>query len=200
MMREGLRRLLEATPGVQVIGEAADGRTAVKQASQLSPDVVVMDINMPDLNGVEATRQIRADGKGPKVIALTGHEPTRFASEMLRAGASGFALKTNAFQELGNALEAVCAGKIYLSPSITSDETFISDGQPSAWSRLSAREREVLQLLAEGKAVKEIAVHLNVSIKTAETHRRNLMEKLDIHTVAELTKYAIREGITSAQF
>ena len=202
MMRAGLKLLLQSLPGVKVIGEAGDGRTAVRMAGELSPDVVVMDINMPDLNGIEATRQIRAQGKGPKVIALTAYSPSKFTTEMLKAGASAYVLKTSAFQEIGNALDAIQHGKVYLSPAVS--EAVIqeapSDGNGhSVFSKLSSREREVLQLLAEGKATKEIAVHLHVSVKTAETHRRNLMEKLGLHSIAELTKYAIREGITSTE-
>ena len=204
MMRAGLRALLEQRPGAKVIAEAGDGRAAVQLALQLAPDVVIMDINMPDLNGVEATRQICAEGKGPKVIALTGYAPSTFAVEMLNAGASAYLLKTNAAAELSKALDAVCAGKIYLSPEV-SDEVMNKPAHPnngggSVFSKLSAREREVLQLLTEGKSTKEAAVRLKVSIKTVETHRRNLMEKLDLHSVAELTKYAIREGITSTEF
>jgi DNA-binding NarL/FixJ family response regulator len=204
MLRAGLKVLLETQAGAQVIGEASDGRTAVKLAAQLSPDIVVMDINMPDLNGIEATRQIRANGKGPKVIALTAFAPSHFTTEMLKAGASGYVLKTSAFQELGDALDAVRAGKIYLSPAVA-NEAMTNDGSnghasQNVFSRLSGREREVLQLLAEGKSTKEVANHLDVSVKTAETHRRNLMEKLGLHSIAELTKYAIREGITSTQY
>jgi len=203
MLRSGLKLLLQAKEGVEVVGEAADGRSAVRMAAELSPDVVVMDINMPQLNGIEATRQIRADGKGPKVIALTAYAPIKFTTEMLKAGASGYVLKSSAFQEMGSALDAVIAGKVYLSPEVSSavmanSEMAIKDRQ-SVFSQLSGREREVLQLLAEGKATKEVAVHLKVSVKTAETHRRNLMEKLGLHSVAELTKYAIREGITSTE-
>ena len=204
MMRAGLRALLEQRPGVKVIAECADGREAVRLAQQLSPDVVVMDINMPDLNGVEATRQICADGKGPKVIAMTGYAPTTFAVEMLDAGASAYLLKTDAAVELSKAMDAVCAGKIYLSPDVSNEvmnkTPRQANGQKSIFAKLSAREREVLQLLSEGKATKEVARRLNVSIKTVETHRRNLMEKLNMHSVAELTKYAIREGITSPEF
>jgi DNA-binding NarL/FixJ family response regulator len=203
MLRAGLKVLLESQAGAQVIGEASDGRTAVKLAAQLSPDIVVMDINMPDLNGIEATRQIRADGKGPKVIALTAFAPSHFTTEMLKAGASGYVLKTSAFQELGDALDAVRAGKIYLSPAVASEAMANPGGNGHAsnvFSQLSGREREVLQLLAEGKSTKEVATHLDVSVKTAETHRRNLMEKLGLHSIAELTKYAIREGITSTQY
>src|SRR5207248_529645 len=163
----------------------------------------VMDINMPDLNGVEATRQICAEGKGPKVIALTGYAPSTFAVEMLNAGASAYLLKTGAVAELSKAMDAVCAGKIYLSPEVSNEvmnkTPRQANGQKSVFAKLSAREREVLQLLSEGKATKEVARRLNVSIKTVETHRRNLMEKLNMHSVAELTKYAIREGITSPE-
>jgi len=203
MMRAGLKALLQSRPGVEVVGEAGDGRSAVRMAGELSPDIVVMDINMPDLNGIEATRQIRADGKGPKVIALTAYAPHRFTVEMLKAGASAYVLKTSAFQELGEALDAVLAGRVYISPSASGsvqDGDGLTNGERTVFQQLSAREREVLQLLAEGKATKEVPVHLNVSVKTAETHRRNLMEKLGLHSVAELTKYAIREGITSTEF
>jgi DNA-binding NarL/FixJ family response regulator len=204
MMRAGLRALLEQRPDVKVIAEAGDGRAAVRLAREHSPDVVVMDINMPDLNGVEATRQICADGKGPKIIALTGYAPTRFTVEMLNAGASAYVLKTAAATELTMALDAVCAGKIYLSPEVSNEvmqkPSPDANAKRSVFHHLSSREREVLQLLAEGKSTKEVAARLNVSIKTVETHRRNLMEKLNIHSVAELTKYAIREGITSAEF
>jgi DNA-binding NarL/FixJ family response regulator len=203
MMRAGLKLLLESEPGVEVVGEAADGRSAVRMAEELQPNVIVMDINMPDLNGIEATRQIRAEGKGPKVIALTAYSPSRFSGEMLRAGASAFVLKSNAFQELGRALHSVLEDRVYLSPSVSdammADTTTRLSPEKSIFSTLSGREREVLQLLAEGKATKEIAAELRVSIKTAETHRRNLMEKLGTHSVAELTKYAIREGITSVE-
>ena len=204
MMRAGLKVLLEGKSGARVIGEAGDGRTAVRLAAELSPDVVVMDINMPELNGIEATRQIRADGKGPKIIALTAYAPTHFTTEMLRAGASGYVLKSSAFDELGEAMDAVRAGRIYLSPAVSGEMMNVPQGDghshATVFSQLSGREREVLQLLAEGKSTKEVANHLQVSVKTAETHRRNLMEKLGLHSIAELTKYAIREGITSTHF
>jgi two-component system, NarL family, response regulator NreC len=200
MLRAGLRSLLEDEAGFEVIAEAEDGRTAVRLAAELSPDVVIMDIHMPDLNGVEATRQIKnGNGDGPKVIALSAHSDERFAREMLRAGASSYVLKHAAFEELAAALKAVIANQTYLSPSVAQVvmKDYVKNG--SAFSTLTAREREVLRLLAEGKATKEAAMHLKVSVKTVETHRRNIMEKLGTHSVAELTKYAIREGLTSAE-
>jgi DNA-binding NarL/FixJ family response regulator len=201
MMRAGLKVLLQSRPGYTVVGEAENGRDAVKLARELNPDIVVMDINMPDLNGIDATRQICANGTSPKVIALTAYAPARFTAEMLKAGASGYVLKTSAYQELGKALDTVIAGMAYFSPSVSQSAAAITTGSEhlSVFSQLSSREREVLQLLAEGKSTKEIAGALNVSVKTAETHRRNLMEKLGLHSIAELTKYAIREGITSVE-
>jgi two-component system response regulator NreC len=204
MVRAGLRSLLEAEAGLDVVAEADDGRTAVKLAAEVAPDVVIMDISMPDLNGVEATRQIRSapEGESPKVIALSGHTDKRFTLEMLKAGASGYVLKDSAFEELAKAVRAVVADQIYLSPGVA--DVVVRDavggpGHEPAFARLSPREREVLQLTAEGKAMKEIAAHLHVSIKTVETHRRNLMEKLNLHSVAELTKFAVREGMTSLE-
>ncbi len=202
MMRAGLRSLLQGEADVEIVAEAADGRTAVELAARLSPDVVVMDVQMPDLNGIEATRQIRAGGDGPRVIALSAHSDRRFAAEMLRAGASGYVLKDAAFDDLTAALRAVVARKAYLSPGVAGavlDEYVRGEGpSPSAaFAKLSPREREVLQLMAEGRATKEVASDLHVSPKTVETHRRNIMEKLDLHSVAELTKYAVREGLTA---
>jgi len=198
LVRDGLRSLLGSVPGVEVVAEAANGRTAVQLAQSLLPDVVVMDIEMPDLNGIEATRQITANGHGPKVIAVTAAANPQIAARMLDAGATAYVIKTAAFDEFANALNAVRAGKTYLSPVLTDSMNGDSAVKASAFARLSPREREVIQLLAEGKTNKEVAAQLHVSIKTAETHRRNLMEKLEIDSVAELTKYAIREGITSA--
>jgi DNA-binding NarL/FixJ family response regulator len=202
MIRSGLRALLSHEADLTVAGEAEDGRTAVKKASELSPDVVVMDLRMPDLNGIEATRQIHAVNPGIKIVALSANSDRRSVTEMLRAGAQGYVLKAAAFEELVAAIRAVMGGEIYLSPSITGVDVadFKNNGaaeKGTAFADLSAREREVLQLIAEGKATKEVAAALHVSIKTAETHRRNVMEKLKLDSVAELTKYAIREGITS---
>lgn len=202
IMRDGLRTLLAKHAGITVVGEAEDGRETVQLAKKLSPDVVIMDIAMPDLNGIEATRKIVAEHPGVKVIALSMHSDRRFVSEMLKAGASAYLLKDCAFEELVTAIQSVMKNKPYLSPGITGVviEQYVrgraKPGSP-VFSPLSDREREVLHLMAEGKTTKEIASQLNLSIKTVETHRMNIMEKLDIHTIAELTKYAIREGLTS---
>lgn len=201
MIREGLKALFRLQPDIEVIGEAETGRAAVRLAAEWAPDVVVMDVNMPDLNGVEATQQIVAHGNGTKVVALSEHTDTRFTTEMFRAGASGYVVKEAAFDELVAAIRAVLAGKAYLSPRITGavvkDQLRGGKRGSSVVAKLTDREREVLQLLAEGKATKQVAARLHVSVKTVETHRRNVMEKLDLHSVAELTKYALREGITT---
>ena len=205
MVREALRSLLHSQPGIEVVGEAKHGREAVQMAADLKPDVVVMDVSMPDLNGVEATRQIRAAvGKGPRVVALSAHSGPRLPAEMLRAGAAGYVMKDAAFEELTEALRSVMDDKVYLSPSVArgvavTDATAGPDSDTSPFTRLSPREREILQLVAEGKAMKEVAHHLNISVKTVETHRKNVMEKLGIDNVAGLTKYALREGLTSLQ-
>ena len=204
IVRDGLRSLLDKHSGIEVVGEAETGRMAVKLASKLLPDVVVMDIGMPDLNGIEATRQIITDRPGVKVIALSMHSDKRFVRGILKAGASGYLLKDCAFEELARAIQTVLSGRVYLSPQITDVvvddyKKVTSERDVSALSSLSPREREVLQLLAEGKNTKEIAFDLSLSVKTIETHRQRITEKLDIHTVAELTKFAIREGLTSLE-
>ena len=202
IVRDGLRTLLEKNPDIIVAGEAEDGREALQMAQKLLPDVVVMDIAMPDLNGIEATRQILADRSTVRIIALSMHSDKRFVSEMLKAGASAYLLKDCAFEELITAIRTVMKGKIYLSPGIAGvviGEYIKKDAKAdsSVFSLLSDREREVLQLMAEGKTTKEVASYLHVSVKTVETHRTNIMTKLDIHSIAELTKYAIREGLTT---
>ncbi|MCX6907764.1 MAG: response regulator transcription factor [Verrucomicrobia bacterium] len=204
IMREGLRSLLAVTPGVEVVGEAGDGRSAVQLALKLSPDVVVMDIGMPDLNGVDATRQIKAHAPKIKVIALSLHSDERFIAGMFKAGASGYLLKDGAFEELARAIRTVADGHSYLCPRIarTVIRDYLHDAQAAAVAggpSLSEREREVLQLVAEGKSTKEIAGRLDVSVKTVETHRARIMERLGVHSVAELTKYAVREGLTSLE-
>lgn len=204
IMREGLRALLEQQSGMEIIAEAEDGRTTVDLAHELKPDVVVIDISMPDLNGIDATRQIISAAPHIKVIALSMHSDRKFVREMLSAGASGYLLKDSAFEELGTALAAVLNNQTYLSPKIADTvvrdylgkiDTTESRTSPS----LTHREREVLQLLAEGRTTKEIASKLCVSIKTIETHRKQIMEKVGLNSVAELTKYAIREGLTSLE-
>jgi two-component system response regulator NreC len=204
IVRDGLRTLIEKENGMEVIAEAEDGRSAVKQAKKLLPDIVIMDITMPDLNGIDATRAIVEEASGAKVIALSMHSDRRFVSGMLEAGASAYLLKDSAFEELATAIRAVVANQIYLSPKIADIvvRRFVSKSastERSAFTELTKREREVLQLLAEGVSTKEIAGRLNLSVKTVETHRANIMDKLDIRTISELVKYAIREGLTSLE-
>jgi two-component system response regulator NreC len=203
IMLAGLRSLLEKQSDFDVVAEAENGRKAVQMAQEKKPDIVVMDVSMPDLNGIEATTQIVEALPETRVIALSMHSDKRFVIGMLRAGAAGYLLKDCASQELANAIFQVAAGKKYLSPEITGVviDDFLLGGAAedvaTAKSMLSAREREVLQLIAEGWSTKQIASHLYVSIKTIETHRRQIMKKLDLHSIADLTKYAIREGLTS---
>jgi DNA-binding NarL/FixJ family response regulator len=202
IVRDGLRTMLSKYPEIEVVDEAENGRTTVELVKKLSPNIVIMDIAMPDLNGIEATRQIIAEKPEVKVIALSMHSDRRYISSMFKAGASGFLQKHCAFEEMMNAIKTVIENKTYLSPGISSTvvEDFIrhpEKSESSVFSMLSNREREVLQLLAEGRNTKEIAGNLNVSIKTVEAHRVKIMSKLGIHSVAELTKYAIREGLTS---
>ena len=205
IMLAGLRSLLEKQADFDVVGEADNGRKAVQMAQEKKPDVVVMDVSMPDLNGIEATMQIVESLPGTRVVALSMHSDKRFVMGMLRAGASGYLLKGCASQELANAIVQVAGGKKYLSPEITGvviDDFLlggVSEEGANATSPLSPREREVLQLIAEGWSTKQIASHLYVSIKTIETHRRQIMKKLDLHAIADLTKYAIREGLTSIE-
>ena len=200
LLREGLRALLERD-GFRVIGEANNGRSAVRLAKQLQPDIVITDIAMPDLNGVEATRQICVEAPRSKVLALSMHTESRFVLGILEAGASGYLLKDAAFEELTLAIKAVLKGQVYLSPAISGVvlSQSLARFNPNARSdrvQLSKREQEVLQLIAEGQSTKKIAATLHVSVKTVETHRKQIMDKLDIHSVAELTKYAVREGVT----
>jgi DNA-binding NarL/FixJ family response regulator len=188
---------------MEVLAEAEDGRDAVRLVRKLSPQVVIMDVGMPDLNGIEATRQILQESPETKVIALSMHSDRRFVTNMLKAGASGYLLKDSAFEELATAIRVVMARKTYLSHEIAHVvvKDYVQGGgskdDPSVFSVLSPREREVLQLMAEGKTNRQIAETLNVSLKTVETHRQQIMNKLEIHNIVELTKYAIREGLAS---
>jgi len=204
IVREGLRSILENELGMTVLAQAENGREAVDLALKLRPDVVIMDISMPDLNGIEATRQILAGATGTRIVALSMHTDKRYVAEMLKAGASGYLLKHSALDELERAIQTVIDGKTYVSPSIAGvmvrdyvDHLKAKSAELPAL--LTPKEREVLQLIAEGRSTKEIAGKLNVSVPTIETHRQHIMEKLDIHTVAELTKFAIREGLTSLE-
>ncbi len=201
IVREGLRHLLEKRTDFKVVGEASDGESAVRLARELSPDIVIVDISMPGLNGIEATRRILAERPDIRVLALSMHSDRRFVIETLKAGASGYLLKDSAFDELARAIEVVMARGAFLSPAIT--EMVVRDyvaqsgcEDAAAFSVLTPREREVLQLMAEGEPTRAIAAHLAVSVKTVETYRQQIMEKLDLHSVAELTKYAVREGLT----
>ncbi|MBL7223093.1 MAG: response regulator transcription factor [Candidatus Brocadiae bacterium] len=204
LVRECLRAALEKEGDIEVVDEARNGREAVSLASQKQPRVVVMDVVMPDLNGIEATRQILSASPNIKVLALSMHSDRRFVAGMLSAGASGYVLKDCAFEELAEAIRTVAADRTYLSPGIAGVvvEDYVKqlsfEGEQHI-SVLTPREREVAQLLAEGNSTKAVAVALHVSPKTIETHRRQLMEKLDIHSIAELTKYAIRAGLTSLE-
>jgi two-component system response regulator NreC len=203
MMRKGLASLIKEQTDIQVIAEAENGRMAVQMAERLHPDVVVMDVTMPDLNGIDATRQIVSRAPNAKVVALSMHSDKQFVVEMFRAGACGYLLKDSAIEELAEVIRTVVRGKTYISPKINGlilSDYFTGSVSPGLASpRLSEREREVLQLLAEGKGTKEIAADLHLSAKTIETHRQHVMEKLEIYTIAELTKYAIREGLTSLE-
>jgi two-component system, NarL family, response regulator NreC len=202
IVREGLRSMLEKEAGIKVVGEAEEGRTTLRLARELTPDVIIMDVAMPDLNGIEATRQIVAEFPAIKVIGLSMHDDRRFVLNMIKAGAKGYLLKDSAFKELAQAIRMVVANKTYLSSEIADIvvKDYLATSTPedsSAFSLLSPREREVLQLIAEGKTTNQIGEHLHISIKTVDTHRAQLMAKLKVKGVAELTKFAIREGLTA---
>ena len=204
MIRDGLRALIEKHSNMQVVGEAPNGKVAVQIAKKCCPEVVVVDVGMPELNGIEATRQIVLLKCKPKVIGLSMHADRRYVAQMLKAGASGYILKDSAFEELAQAIETVTRNRIYLSPQIAStvvDEfkRTAKDDDGSVFSLLTEREREVLQQISEGIATKEIAASLGISVKTVETHRRQIMEKLNLHSVAEFTKYAVKEGLTGLE-
>ena len=203
IMREGIRSLLSEEPDMEVVGEADNGREAVQLAKRLRPDLVVMDVSMPELNGIEATRQILAEMEGVKVLALSMHRDPRFVAGVLEAGAKGYMVKDCTAAELTSVIRLVAQGKTYLSPEVTDlvVKGFVGrlnqDVSHPPASVLSPREREVLQLLAEGYKAKEVAESLHLGVKTVETHRRNLMEKLDIDNLVDLIRYALREGVTS---
>ena len=202
IIRQGIHSLLDKQPDFIVVGEAENGRTALELAGELQPDVIIMDVSMPNLNGIEATYQINKTFPDIKIIALSIHSNKRFVTDMLKAGASGYILKECMFDELVLAIQTVIKGDSYLSPRVTGvviDDyiNHISDTCDSLLATLTHREREVLQLLSEGKSTKQIASELHISTKTVEASRRHTMTKLDLHSVAELTKYAVREGLTT---
>ena len=195
LVRQGLKLLLERE-GFRVVGEASDGQMALQLAPKVCPDVAIFDIGMPILNGLDAARELRKVSHGTKAILLTRHDEEQYVTEALRAGVKGYVLKNQVATDLVYAIQQVSRGEIYLSPSIsrTVAEAFLSKtGLPA--DPLTARERQVLQLIGEGKSSKEIAVVLGISTKTAESHRTRLMQKLDIHDVASLVRYAIRRGL-----
>lgn len=200
---DGLKVLLEAQPEMGIVAQALNGREAVQLALKQKPDVVIMDVAMPDLNGLEAARQILAANPRIKVLALSMHADRRYVTGMLSAGASGYILKHCAFEELVQAIRVVLSDQVYLSPSIAgivvqelTQSKSLRTRASGPHQALTAREREVLQLIAEGHSAREIAQRLHLSVKTIETHRRQMMEKLEIRSVADLTKFAIREGLT----
>jgi len=204
IIREGLRSLLEKQPDMEVIAEAQDGLTTVNLVQKHRPDVVIMDIGMPEMNGIDATTKITTDFKGVQVIALSMHSDRRFVMQMLKAGAAGYLLKDSAFEELITAIHTVIQRQHYLSQKITDVvvQEYLQNlprDESTVFTVLTSREREVLQLIAEGKSTKQIAAVLSVSVKTIETHRQQIMEKLNMRSIAELTKYAIREGLTSLE-
>jgi two-component system NarL family response regulator len=202
MLREALRAVLEKEPDIEVVGEAADGHATLQLARKLAPDVVVLDVAMPELSGIDAMSQLASHHPKIRVVALSAYSDRRYVLEMLRAGAAGYVVKAAAGTELLRAIRAVASGRNYLCPEVAGtviDDVKHRDNPAShGLAALGRREREILQLIAEGQRSSAIAKRLFISVATVDTHRRNIMRKLDLHTVAQLTKYAIREGLSSA--
>jgi DNA-binding NarL/FixJ family response regulator len=202
IVRQGLRNVLEQRPEWKVCGEASNGRQAVKQALELKPDVVILDISMPELNGLEAARQIVKGMPKTEILVLTVHESENLVREVLDAGARGYLLKSDASKHLLPAIESLLAHKPFFTSKVSEIvlEGYLSGAKPprDPHRRLTPREREIIQLLAEGKSNKEVATALNISVKTAETHRTNIMRKLDLHSVSELVRYAVKNKIIEA--
>ena len=199
MVREALRDVLAKVTDIEVVGEAGDARAALEQARSLAPEVVVLDIGLPDLNGVEVAARLKQAGNAAKIVALSAYTDKRFVIEILLAGATGYVTKSSAGGELVRAIRAVAAGQSYVCPDAQGAlmSEILSGSMPGEARRLGRREREVLRLIAEGLRSQGIAEQLHIAVSTVEVHRRNIMSKLGLHTVAELTKYAIREGIIS---
>ena len=203
IVRQGLRSILDGREGIQVVGEAKDGREAVEKAQQLQPDIVLMDLSMPLLSGLEATRQIKSQCPQIKVLVLTMHADEEYVFQILQAGASGYLLKQSAVGELVTAIQVVYEGNSYLSPAISRKivDGYVRQGREQGkvdpYEQLTDREREVLHLIAEGRSTQEIADLLFISPKTVRGHRSSLTEKLGLHSNAELTRYAIRKGIVA---
>ena len=203
ILRQGIQALIEKQKDMEVVGQADNGLMAVEMTRQLSPDVVLMDVTMPLLNGIEATRQIRSEQPQVKVLALTVHAEREFVLDMIRAGASGYMLKECVFDDLVIAINAVVSGKAYLSPEIIGivlGDIIKNDVSPvaaGACETLTSKEQHILQLLIEGKSAKQIALQLGVSVKTIEASRRHIMEKTGVDNLVGLTKYAIRQGLTT---
>ena len=196
VVRQGFRMILSAHPDLEIVGEAGNGREAVELAATLRPDVVVMDVAMPELNGIEATRRLTAENPHIRVVALSMHKDSVYVREILRAGARGYLLKDSVADDLVAAVRAVAGGEGYLSPAISN--AVLDDYRKHVTNPidlLSSREREVLQMLAEGKTNKEIAVTLNLSVYTVEAHRGRIMEKLNVHSINELVRFAVRNGL-----
>ena len=200
LLREGLRSLLAADPAFEVVGEAGDGLEAIAQARRLQPDLVIMDLSMPKMSGLEALREITRQHPGIKALALTMHNTEEHLRDALRAGAAGYVLKTVSHAELLAAVRSVLAGQRFLSPQVAKQviDGYLGKAQPgevTAWDMLTAREREVLKMIAEGYKSREIAEQLFISASTVEKHRVNLMRKLDLHSVSAVTAYAAKRGL-----
>lgn len=196
VVRHGFRRILDAQADLEVVGEVSNGREAVEQATALQPDVVIMDVTMPELNGIEATRRIAESVPRARVLALSMHRDGVYVREILRAGARGYLLKDSSEADLIAAVRAVAQGEGYLSPAIS--DAVLSDYRKHVTNpidMLTSREREVLQQVAEGKTNKEIASTLNLSVYTVEAHRGKIMEKLNLHSASEMVRFAIRNGL-----